>query len=302
VDERIHVQIPAYRDPELVATVRDLLSQARRPERLSVWIAWQFGPHDQHVGRSLHALPGVHVVAVPAAESQGCNWARRILQHQWDGEEYTLFLDSHHRFAEGWDEILVSMHRGLLERGVERPLLTGYLPPYDPVTDPAGRVHAVYRIAVAERIDGMPFRLVGHPERGDRLQAGPMPAEFVSLHCLFAEGRLNERLPFDPSIYFFADEVAIAVRAYTHGYDLFSPNLVLGWHLYDRRTRTTHWADHPEWRSRHRACVEQLRRLLTGSASGEYALGNVRTMADYEAHTGVSLLLDAPARVEGGAP
>ena len=68
-----------------------------------------------------------------------------------------------------------------------------------------------------------------------------VPARFVSLHFLFTEGSFNQEIPFDPAIYFFADEIAIALRAYTLGYDLFHPHRILGWHLYDRTTRATHW-------------------------------------------------------------
>ena len=50
-----------------------------------------------------------------------------------------------------------------------------------------------------------------------------------------------EELAIDPSIYFFVDEIAISLRAYTLGYDLFHPHRILGWHLYNRSTRVTHW-------------------------------------------------------------
>src|SRR5690242_11844476 len=88
VAEQIYVQIPAYRDPELVPTVTDLLAKARNAERLTVCVAWQFASGEEGVGLTLRQLRGVQVLAIPAAESQGCNWARRLLQERWDGQEY----------------------------------------------------------------------------------------------------------------------------------------------------------------------------------------------------------------------
>jgi Glycosyltransferase (GlcNAc) len=290
VTERIYVQIPAYRDLELVPTVTDLLARARKPERLTVCVAWQFGPGEDGVGQALRRLPNVQVLPVAAAESQGCNWARQLLQKRWDGQEYTLFLDSHHRFVPGWDESLLRMHRELREAGVERPILTGYLPTYDPENDPAGRVETVYRMAVSERRAGMPFKLRGRPVPDWRQLTSPIAADYVSLHLLFAEGLFNEQVPFDPGIYFFADEVAIAVRAYTHGYDLFHPHVVLGWHLWERRTRTTHWADHPDWRARFQVSTDRLRQLFAGTLTDTYALGTVRTISEYESYAQVTLL------------
>jgi hypothetical protein len=292
VRERIYVQIPAYRDPELLPTVTDLLAQARHPERLNVCVAWQYGADEGEVGRRLRAMPGVEVIAIPASQSKGCNWARELLQQRWDGQEYTLFLDSHHRFVPGWDASLVTMHHELCNSGVEKPILTSYLPAYDPATDPAGRIESVYRLAVAERRYGIPFRLVGHPVQDWRRRISPSTAEYVSLHLLFAEGPFNEKVPFDPGIYFFADEIAIALRAYTHGYSLFSPNTLLGWHLYDRRTRTTHWADHPDWVSLNQMSVQRLRQLFAGTLAGKHGVGNVRTISEYEAYAQVTLITD----------
>src|SRR3954451_19385958 len=42
-DRDIYVQIPAYRDAELSATLRDLYAQAARPEHLRVRVMWQRG-------------------------------------------------------------------------------------------------------------------------------------------------------------------------------------------------------------------------------------------------------------------
>jgi hypothetical protein len=40
----VFIQIPAYRDRELAATVDDLFGQARHPERLRVVVARRYGP------------------------------------------------------------------------------------------------------------------------------------------------------------------------------------------------------------------------------------------------------------------
>lgn len=278
---RIYVQVPAYRDPQLVPTLRDLLDTAARPEQLVVAVAWQHGPDEACSADELRRL-STHLLDLPATGSQGCNWARELLQRRWDGEEYTLFLDSHHRFVPGWDDALLDLHRQLQEDGVERPLLSGYLPPFDPADDPSGWVRAVYRMDLAERRNGLMYRLTGHVVPGwDRLPR-PTAAAFVSLHLLFVEGRFNEVVPMDPGIYFFADEVAVALRAFTHGYDLFHPHVVLGWHLYDRGSRTTHWADHADGRTRTAQSLERIRSLYAGADLGSYGLGGLRTRHDYE--------------------
>ena len=289
--DRIYVQIPAYRDRELLPTLRDLFARASSPERLRVAVAWQYGDEELPLEDELRAWPQLELLKTAAAESQGCNWARRELQERWAGEEYTLFLDSHHRFVEAWDERLVELHATLEGRGVAKPIVTGYLPHYDPDRDPLGRGDSALRIRSLERARGMLFRLTGQPipEVADRLCAEP--ARFVSLHLLFARGCFNREVLFDPELYFFADEVAIALRAFTHGYELWHPAAVLGWHAYDRSSRTTHWDDHGSWSERNEASLFRLRELYEGRVTGDLGIGGSRSIAEYEAQIGEPLIL-----------
>lgn len=288
--ERIYVQIPAYRDRELLPTVRDLIRMARKPNRLRIAIAWQHDDDEAHLERPLRQCGHVELVKIPAAESKGCNWARQLLQKCWNNEPYTLFLDSHHRFVPGWDEQVINIYNELCAAGVDKPIITAYLPPYDPQIDPRGRTSCIFRIHLLERHQQMLFRLTGHAVPNWRELPAPFPAHFASLHFLFTEGEFNREIGFDPDIYFFADEVAIALRAYTQGYDLFHPHRILGWHLYDRATRVTHWSDHPNWKQQQELSCQRLRKLFTGKLFGRYGLGEIREISEYEAFVGMPLI------------
>jgi hypothetical protein len=200
----------------------------------------------------------------------------------------------HHRFTTGWDDATIAMFEALRASGVAKPVLTGYLPPYDPARDPDGRVASINRIRSSERHEGLLFRLIGDPVPGWEALTAPLPARFTSLHFLFADGRFNAELPIDSSIYFFVDEIAVALRAYTLGYDLYHPHRVLGWHLYNRATRVTHWADHAQWRAQNDASCKRVRALYRGRLRGRYGIGDARTVADYEAMLGEPLVAPDP--------
>ena len=287
---RIYVQIPAYRDRELLRTVQDLTRTAMNADRLRVAIAWQYGQDEARLEGELRGCGHVELIKIPAAKSRGCNWARNILQSGWNGEEYTLLLDSHHRFTQRWDLQVIEIFEGLRRGGSQRPILTGYLPPYDPDNDPQGRTQTLLRIHLRERHRDMLFRLVGHEIPNWRQLPRPVPAHFASLHFLFADGTFNRDLAFDPSIYFFADEVAIALRAFTRGYDLFHPHRILGWHLYDRATRVPHWEDHADWHEHEEVSCQTLYELYDNRLVGRYGVGEVRTIADYERFIGMRLI------------
>lgn len=294
ISDQIFVQIPAYRDRELLPTITNLFEQARQPQRLRVVIAWQYGAEELRLEKHLRRWPNLELLKFPAAQSEGCNWARRIMQERWAGERYTLFLDSHHRFIYGWDDEAIDMLEALRRSGVNKPILTGYLPPYDPQHDPAKRAKYIFYIRPADRHHGMLFYLIGDPVPAWSELNEPLRAKFASLHFLFADGVINEELAMDPSIYFFVDEIAISLRAYTLGYDLFHPHRILGWHLYNRSTRVTHWADNSSARIKSEVTYKRIRALFSGRWQGKYGLGRVRSAADYEAVIGEPLILKQP--------
>ena len=131
----IFIQIAAYRDPQLVPTLRDCLSNADHPENLTFCIAWQHAPSDSLEEFADH--PQVKVIDIDYKKSKGACWARNQIQQLYDGEKYTLQLDSHHRFVKGWDTECIKMMDQLHAKGHVKPLLTAYISSFDPDNDPA---------------------------------------------------------------------------------------------------------------------------------------------------------------------
>ncbi len=62
----------------------------------------------------------------------------------------------------------------------------------------------------------------------------PLRARFVSAHFLFTLGAFVNDVPYDPELYFHGEEIMLAIRAFTHGYDLFHPPEHILWHEYTR--------------------------------------------------------------------
>jgi hypothetical protein len=278
LNSAIYVQIPAYRDRELSPTLRDLYARASDPSRLHTCVIWQHAD-DELLDDDVLNLPGLELVDVPAADSEGCNWARRIAQDRWAGEELTLLLDSHHRFVDGWDVLVEAMYHDLLWDGVNRPLLTGYLPAYDPEIDPLGRGSAPYKMYPLGREDGVLTKLTSRPIPWWSTLSAPIAADFLSLHFVFAAGEFNREVPFDRELYFFGDELVLGLRAFSRGFDFYHPHRIVGWHAYSRNQRVPHWADHPDWYERHSAALDWMKSLYAGD---QPLPGQVRDVAEYE--------------------
>jgi len=291
---KIFIQIASYRDPQLIPTINDMISKSKRPENLRFGIARQFHEEDRFDDLSIFENDGrFKVLNIPYSDSQGVCWARNLTQQLYDGEEYTLQIDSHMRFEENWDEELIEMLESLKNKGHKKPLLTGYVSSFDPDNDPELRVREPWRM-VFDRFtpEGCVFFL---PESIPDWQelTEPVPARFYSAHFCFTIGDFSKEVQHDPEYYFHGEEISIAVRAYTHGYDLFHPHKVLVWHEYTRKGRTKQWDDDKKWFIKNNNSHSKNRKLL--GIDGEsfeieldkYGFGSERTKRDYEKYAGI---------------
>jgi glycosyltransferase involved in cell wall biosynthesis len=292
---KIFIQIASYRDPELIPTLKDCLSKAKFPENLVFSIAWQHSADD--AWDSLNEFsddPRFKIIDIDYKESKGACWARNRLQQEYDDEEYTLQLDSHHRFVEGWDTELIAMHRHLKSNGHEKPLITSYVSSYNPKNDPAERAMYPYKMNFDKFIpEGSVSFLPAAIESHETLTE-PIPARFYSAHFAFTTGRFVKEVPHDPELYFHGEEISITVRAYTWGYDLFHPHKLILWHEYTRSNRTKHWDDDAEWWKKNSSSFLRIRKLfeMDGLSKdidfGVHDFGPKRTLADYERYAGIS--------------
>jgi hypothetical protein len=321
----IFVQIASYRDPQLIPTLNDMLQNADHPENLHIGICWQHGddePTDIFLDNEITILDfyeksGFNVlkaekkgakfsiIDVHYHKTNGACWARNAIQQLYAKEKYTLQLDSHHRFAKGWDTTLINMLEGLRTQS-EKPLLTAYVPSFDPDNDPQGRVMQPWQMNFDRFIpEGAVFFIPSEIPNWRQLN-GPIRARFYSAHFCFADGSFAEEVQHDPEYFFHGEEISISARAFTHGYDLYHPHIPIVWHEYTRKGRTKVWDDHTEaqknkgrinlhWLERNNICHRR-NRILFGMDGedqnsidfGKYGFGSKRTLKEYEEYAGIS--------------
>ena len=138
---KIFVQIASYRDPELVKTIKDMIQNAKRPKNLVIGICRQYHPEDGFDSLDeFNSDKRIKSIDVLYSESKGVCWARNQVQQLYNGEEYTLQIDSHMRFEKDWDDTLIKMIKQLQKKGFKKPLLTGYVSSFNPENDPQERI------------------------------------------------------------------------------------------------------------------------------------------------------------------
>lgn len=300
-DESIFVQIASYRDPELVPTIMDMFETAENPDQLHICICWQ---HDDIENLAVfNNYPNINIIDVPYQKSKGACWARNLIQRYYNGERYTLQIDSHHRFVQGWDTLLKQMYAQCVDMGSKKPLITTYVPAFDPFEP-------------KDKFDKTPWRMDFHqfthegtlifspsPILDHEKLTQPIPARFYSAHFAFTDGTFCEEVPHDPEYYFYGEEISIAVRAFTHGYDLYHPHKVVAWHEYTRSSRIKHWDDHDLTKLTHidkswweRDVMSHKRNRVLFSIEDDptivippkYRMGNVRSVEEYERYAGIN--------------
>jgi hypothetical protein len=186
------------------------------------------------------------------------------------------------------------MLEDLRSKGHEKPLLTSYISSYNPENDPDGRVKVPWKMNFDRFIpEGavffLPASIDDFKERNE-----PIPARFYSAHFAFTLGSFVKEVPHDPEYYFHGEEISIAVRAYTWGYDLFHPHKIIAWHEYTRKGRTKQWDDDKTWSSKNTNSHLRNRKLFEMDGLekdidfGIYDFGKIRTLEDYERYSGVS--------------
>jgi hypothetical protein len=294
---KIFVQIASYRDPELLLTIRDCINNAKNPENLTFGICWQ-----RDETESLEEFtedPRFRVIDIHWSKSRGLCWARSEIQKLWKGEEYTMQLDSHHRFLQDWDVELIEMMKMVKS---EKPIITSYAGMYRPIDNQLLNVEP-YKMVATNFTESGTIMFRPHAIPNWETLEKPIPARFVSGHFFFTIGKHCEEYKYDPNIYFAGDEISLSIRSYTLGYDLFHPHKTVVWHEYTREGRTKHWTDfnqenkikgvvEKQWWEMDNESKRRLRHMLQEEDNnidlGLYGLGSVRTHKEYEDYAGIN--------------
>lgn len=292
---KIFAQIPAYRDPELPKTINHLLQNAKNPDQIKIGICHQYHDNDEYI-KELNKLKHLHnikMINIPYHKSRGLGWARSLTNNLFGDEKYYLQLDSHHRFAENWDEYLIDILESLND---EKAIVSGYPFSYKPEKELDKYVPSNERCLqniVIKFVDTNNI-LQRRPEH-IRHKESPFRAKFIAGGCLFTYGTFVNDVPSDPQI-FFNEEVPMSVRAFTHGYNLYHPHLNVIWHEYVRKDKHKFWYDE-ETKKIHanlsKTTRQRIDKLLFNKGDvdlGKYGLGNVRSLDDYKAYAGIDFV------------
>ena len=291
-NENVFVAIAAYREPELELTIRSCIDNATHPERLRFGVCLQYdldGP-PQTQPDCLDGLDAVvRMRSYDWTESKGGCWARHIAQGLYDGEGYTLQIDSHMRMAPNWDARLIEM---MQEFPGDKPLITGQCPLYQIIDgEDVYPEHSTVPVTLAN--DFAEAGWIHHPATEmPEVDDDPRPTRFLSGMFVFTLGRWNLEVRQDPEHLYTGEEYALTIRSFTWGYDLYNPSSVVAWHrshpegnlkyIFDGEDTEVRWRDQRAYR--------RLRALHRGDPDrilGPFSTGHLRSVAEFSEWSGL---------------
>ncbi len=293
----IFVSIASYRDTECSPTLGDLFDKAAYPQRVFAGVLWQLAAED---GNEFTNIPSHHDnvrgLKVDWTKSLGVCWARSQIQKKlWNGEEYYLQIDSHSRFDKDWDTKLIKMLNSCpSDNAVLSTHPNEYKPPDVLIVKGYPYLHANKFHDEGVLIPKGKYHKVDNPP------PTPTSSALVGAGMIFGPRSMVQDVPYDPYLYFHGEEISMAVRLWSHGYDLFTPNDVLVYHDYTDRKRQKHWHDHKSnWDKLNNNAKLRLKHMFGIQISKDqeiikelktYGLGKVRTLQEYEAFSDVDLV------------
>ena len=288
----IFVAIACYLDYEIKHTILDCINKAKHPENLRFGVCLQYDENEgtnEHILDFLESKLPIKVLKYHYTESNGGCWARNLAQSLYDGETYHLQIDSHTRLIQNWDEIVINDYTEL-KKTVDKPLIS-FLPPSYSRFDELGIDYDFKNIQLLDKINIPKIERItteywpAYGGYGNEQHTNFKNVNAILLYggFIFSEGKWIIEVEQDPEHYYTGEEFALAIRSYTHGYDIYTTSQIVAWHRAHPVAPKKHYNNNPEEISigRHRHAMERLRMLVEKEDLGKYGFGTIRTIEQY---------------------
>jgi hypothetical protein len=289
----IFISIASYRDPELERTIRSALENAENPQDLYFGVMLQ---EFERFAPDLSWVPNLTIKTIHPKMARGAGYARAQIVPMYSGQDYFLQIDSHTIFEKNWDKLCIDQYKKAQEISNNNKIILSYFPPPFYV-EPDKTINIIKNSKTQ-----LPYATKQKPmltKRGEwtaervKLSNKNLPEESTTILAgfVFATGELIQEVPYDPEISFFGEELCFAIRAWTRGWDIYSPCVTIVYHFYMREGYSKVWKDRNlreiSWKELEVLSKEKQKRVLCGVEGGIWGAGSARTIAEYETLTGL---------------
>ena len=286
----IFVQIPAYHDFELFRTIKDCYEKSSGNHVIN------FGVHLTYFDKNEIEIPDFNNIKISvskAPENIGVGAGRYLANEFYNGEDYYLQIDSHMRFEPFWDDILINNHKKYVAEGTN-PVISAYPGAYVYEDFKVKILNNKSHVSYTDFIQELSFEnnYVPHQRAVGNFDNNIFTRS-VSAASIFSDGGIAAIKP-NKKMFFWGEEILIALRMYTHGYDLMLPESQNLYHLYYdgnlgiKNLRRQVREDFTKISSElEKESQNELTRIIFEEAIGDQELGTKRTLKEYEYFAGI---------------
>lgn len=244
--ETIFISIAAYRDPLCPITLISIYEMAKNPERIYIGLCQQnddkkdvdcIFPNDHPLTPIVKK--NTRKIMIPHTSAKGPTYARYLCASLYKNEDYFMQIDSHSLLVESWDILCIEMLKSLDEKSI----LSHYPAALEDYTSDSSSMKLITTLTGTRmNRDNIPVFLGAEFKP---IQEKPQLNYFISANFLFAKGKLIEEVPFDPHLPFLfeGEEILYSVRAFTNGWNVYTPNKNIIFHHYTRKGEPKFWDD-----------------------------------------------------------
>lgn len=298
--DTIFVSIASYRDDVCLSTIKSIFENAAKPENVFLGICQQNkDDEDKDVQDGNESNPNIRTIRLKNYEAKGPTWARYLCATLWNGEEYFMQIDSHTKFVKDWDIKCKKMIKDIKDSGKsKKPLLSHYpreISDHDNYKDSDKKM--VPRMCKAFWNNRGMLSFMGAETRDTNDEAYQTP--YIAGGFIFSPYEYLVEVPYDPNLpyLFVGEEILHSLRAYTFGWDVFTPTENIVFHEYTRASKPKIWTDNPYYsdmaafdKAKYYLGIIKDKNSLKDEVKvnlDKYGLGTARSLKDFFNYTGI---------------
>ena len=235
----IFVSIASFCDTQLIPTINNLLAKASNPQNIVIGVHLQDTLENYQNLTELN-LPNLKIIFTPKEQSKGVIWARnRIKRELFSGEAYFLQIDSHSRFKENWDNILINQINSIEEPKV---VITTYPNHFEIGDDKQGYLKLATNAPLRIK------KFLSEDLRDNRLRPENLPAlkdyevastRWCAAGFAFARREWVHEVTLPDEIKFNGEEDLMTIISFRKGFNLRLPSEATVWHNYNFKNEKT---------------------------------------------------------------
>ena len=176
----------------------------------------------------------IRVLYVHDTDALGPATARYYASKLWGGESYVLQMDAHLEFAPSWDQRYIQEVKAA--KNFPKAILSSYPPGFQEFGHYQGGSPGARLCTCEFSTNQAESHILRINTRGTTPKDAPRPTQiaFIAAGFFFARAEFLKDVPFDPYVpwCFMGEEIALSMRAWTAGWNIYAPRQNLIAHQY----------------------------------------------------------------------